>query len=90
VKNEIIKPPRKPGEKEDPKTDQIRGILRNLHLDKDWLEVTSLEGERQTTRIYDTGEVIDDIVGPMVNRRVVVDVVMKRGKPVFRDIQLDD
>lgn len=90
VINEIIRPPKKPGEKEGPKTDQIRGILRNLHLDSDWLDVASLEGERQTTRIYDTGEVIDDIVVPMVNRRVIVDVVIKRGKYIFRDIQLDD
>jgi len=90
VINEIIKPPKKPGEEEGPKPDQIRGILRNLHLDKDWLEVALLEGERQTIRIYETGEIIDDIVGPMVNRRVVVDVVMKRGRHIFRDIQLDD
>jgi hypothetical protein len=90
VINEIIKPPKKPGEKEDPKTDQLRGILRNLHLDRDWLEVASLEGEKQIVRVYETGEIIDDTVGPMVNRRVVVDVYIKGGRYVFRDIQPDD
>ena len=88
--NEIIKPLKKPGEKEDPKADQIRGILRNLHLDRDWLEVATLGGEKQTIRVYETGEIIDDIVGPMVNRRVVVDVYIKGDRYIFRDVQLDD
>jgi hypothetical protein len=90
VINEIIKPSKRPDEKEGPKTDQIRGILRNLHLDLDWLEVASLEGQKETIRVYETGEIIDDIVGPMVNRRVVVDVYVKGSRHIFRDIQLDD
>jgi hypothetical protein len=90
VINEIIRPPKKPGDKEEPSPEQIHGILRNLHLDSDWLEIAMTYGERDTIRVYETGEIIDDIVGPMVNRRVVVDVARRKRKYIFRDIQLDD
>lgn len=88
--SEIIRPPRKSTEKEESSPTQIHGVLRNLSLDSDWLEVVLPGGDREKIRVLETGEMIDDIIGPMVNRRVVVDVFMKRGKPYFRDIQLDD
>src|SRR5262249_24034913 len=60
---------------------QVRGVLRGLQLDKDWLEVNVTEGGQQVTkRIEGTTDVLDDIVGPMVNHRVVVTAVSRAGK----------
>ncbi len=58
----------------------IQGVLRALHLDRNWLELTLEDG---THFICDTvPEMLDDVVGPMVNRRVLVMGPMrqKRGK----------
>jgi hypothetical protein len=65
----------------------IRGILRALHLDKDWLEITIHRS--QTIRIHGAGDEVDDVLGSMVNREVLVDVFVKRGgkKYFLRDIQ---
>jgi hypothetical protein len=48
------------------------GVLRAVHLDRDWLEVTVSEPEEKHIRIDNAGEAIDDVVGPMVNREVKV------------------
>src|SRR5712691_2136955 len=61
--------------------ESIFGILHALHLDNDWLEITSNEG--LPIRIYQTGDVIDDIVGPMVNQRVIVTVNQRNGRYLF-------
>lgn len=54
----------------------FRGVLRALNLDRNWLELTSEDG----TRIMcDTvPEMLDDVVGPMVNRRVLVTGPMRK------------
>ncbi len=69
---------------------QITGVLRALHLERDWLEIKLDEGP--LVRVYQTGEVIDDIVGPMVNRRVIVTVTVntKNGRYLYLDIQLEE
>ena len=69
---------------------QLRGILRALHLDKDWLEITTRGADGpKTIRVYGAGEEVDDVLGLMVNREVLIDVFVKRrGKKYFlRDIQ---
>jgi hypothetical protein len=70
--------------------EQIIGVLRALHLDDDWLGITSTDGS--LIRIYQTGDVIDDIVGSMVNHRVIVNVTVnpRNGRYVYRDIQLEE
>lgn len=77
---------------EEPKTIQLQGTLRALHLDDDWLELHIPEGEgARSVRIRDAGEAIDDVVGPMVNRPVTIEVIEKRkGTYSYRDIQLDE
>lgn len=70
----------------------LTGTLRNLHLDNDWIEV-SIDGE--TKKIYGAGEEMDDRIGPMVNRRVVVEVIERSDKPdekiySLRDLQLEE
>lgn len=69
---------------------KLKGVLRALNLDKDFIEVT-LSDTQQRVVIFGAGEVIDDVVGPMVNRQVSVDVLVKSdGKYYFRDIQADE
>lgn len=78
-------------EKEDVETreEQIVGVLRALHLDSDWLEV--VPDDKLPIRIHQTGDVIDDIVGPMVNQRVIVNVgINQSGRYTYRDIELDE
>lgn len=71
------------------KTEQIEGVLRGLQLNNDWIEITLNDGE--TVRIFETGDAVDDIIGPMVNHRVLVDVKFKAdGKRIYRDIQSRD
>lgn len=67
--------------------ERIAGVLRAVHLDKDWIE---LHNNEQTVRIERAGDMIDDIVGPMVNHSVIVDVTVTSGKRYFQDIQLDE
>ncbi len=67
---------------------KLEGVLRAVHLDQDWLEVTVVDQGEQHIKVWQTGEVIDDVIGPMVNRRVTVDAVLgPNGKHVFKDIQ---
>jgi hypothetical protein len=64
----------------------LRGILRALHLDQDWLEITM---DQQHVKVFGVGEAVDDVVGPMVNKPVLVEVLKQpSGKYTFRDIQL--
>jgi len=75
-----------PTERKEEQT--IRGLLRALHLDKDWIEITV--GDKHT-RVTNVGEVVDDIIGPMVNHPVIVQVVRDaRGKFHFLDIESDN
>jgi hypothetical protein len=66
----------------------LKGVLRAVHLDKDWLEVTAEDRSMHIEGLKDT---IDDVIGPMVNRQVIVRAV-KSGKTKLRfvDIELDE
>lgn len=67
---------------------KLEGILRAVHLDQDWLEVTVADEGEQHVKVWQAGEAIDDVVGPMVNHRVTVDAVLApNGKHMFKDIQ---
>ena len=72
----------------------LRGTLRALHLDKDWLEIvtqdTSAQDHSRSIRIIKAGEVLDDVIGPMVNRRVVVTAVQRGHSYLYRDIEPDE
>lgn len=70
---------------------QLRGILRGLQLDNDWIEINLSSESPNTIRIYETGDVIDDVVGPMVNHKVMVSVIKKpNGRYAYRDIQTEE
>src|SRR6185437_14210750 len=68
----------------------VAGTLRAVHLDQDWLEITSADDPAKLLRIEDAGEVLDDVIGPMVNRRVVVSVLQRGAKLLYRDIELSE
>jgi hypothetical protein len=81
-----------PPESVEYRVTSLRGTLRNLHLDDDWIEI-SIDGE--TKKIYDAGEAIDNRVGIMVNRRVVAEVVERSDRSAekrysLRDLQLEE
>ena len=65
--------------------EELRGVLRAVHLDKDWLEITV---DEQAIRIVDLKDAVDDVIGPMINRTVVVRAVRDKNKIKFVDIEL--
>lgn len=67
----------------EPRT--LHGILRAVHLDKDWLEIAAEEGPSH--RVYAVGEEVDDVLGPLVNKPVIVYVKHMSGKNRFLDIE---
>lgn len=68
--------------------ENLRGILRAVHLDQDWLEVTIGSDH---VKVINVSEAVDDIIGPMVNKQVLVRVARdQKGKLLFRDIEPDD
>ena len=66
--------------------ESLHGILRALHLDQDWIELT-VEDEHH--RITSVGEEADDVLGPLVNKPVVVYVSVTGKKLKFLDIEPD-
>jgi hypothetical protein len=66
--------------------EELRGTLRALDLDKDWLDVV-VDGT--SLRVKGLQEAVDDVIGPMVNRAVVVRVVRSQAINLkFLDIEL--
>jgi len=66
---------------------RISGVLRAVHLDQDWLEVSVAGEPPEHLRIIEAGEALDDVVGPMVNRTVIVSVLKRGTKYFYRDIE---
>ena len=64
--------------------ERLHGMLRAVHLDKDWLELAV--GNDQL-RVESVGEEVDDVIGPLVNRPVIVHAYVSRGKYKFLDIE---
>ena len=63
----------------------LRGVLRGFHLDKDWLEVY-VDG----TPVLVNGleDAVDDLIGPMTNRSVIVKAIVQGNKYKYIDIEL--
>lgn len=75
-------------EKTDEVPDELRGTLRAVHLDKDWLDVL-VEGI--SIHVDGLQDAVDDVIGPMVNRSVLVRVIRTaKGKFKFVDIEPAD
>ena len=63
---------------------RVEGVLRALHLDNNWLEITESDGKH--VRFKTREDEVDDIIGPMVNRRVVAFGTKQKGDPFLLDI----
>jgi hypothetical protein len=68
---------------------EVTGTLRAVHLDKGWLDVVKEDGQPQ--RCWIKGEVLDDVVGPMLNKKVLVwgGWTAKMGRFNLVDIELN-
>ena len=64
------------------------GVLRAVHLDKDWLEV-AVEG-RRPIKVVGVGEEVDDVIGPLINKRVIVHVASDGETDRFVDIEAEE
>lgn len=86
IKETIPRPTAEPGQRRR----SLRGILRALHLDNNWLEITLGSGEH--VRCDTLPDMLDDVVGPMVNNEVIVEGVtrIRRGRErlLVEDIDL--
>lgn len=66
----------------------LSGTLRAVDLDKDYIDV-AVDGKAE--HIVGLKDALDDVIGPMVNRRVIVRVLQRVGHPAkFVDIELDE
>ena len=66
---------------------EIEGILRAVDLNNDWIRVST---ELADVTVRGVGEEVDDVIGPMVNRPVLVRFRMEREKNSLVDIELLD
>ena len=70
----------------------VRGTLRALHLDKNWLELALHDGSHMTCDTVP--DMLDDVVGPMVNHEVLITGRrrQKRGKDhvLVQEIEIVD
>lgn len=85
--NKALREQAKPPEIEGEQETSISGILRAVHLDKDWLDIVA---EGKTVHIGGLKDAVDDVIGPMVNRPVIVRVATIKEKLQFIDIELDE
>jgi hypothetical protein len=72
------------------KEETLRGVLRAVHLDNDWIEITT-ESEKEQIKITGITDTVDDVIGPMVNHFVLARVEKTTaGKYIFLDIELEE
>ncbi len=70
------------------KDEELTGILRAVDLDKDFLVVTVAD---KTFHVFGLEDAMDDIIGPMVNKTVKVQVIRRANDQFrFQDIELVD
>lgn len=88
VINRVLRPNAPKTGRQEETTVELRGVLRALNLEKDWLEVL-VDG--QIVHVDGLNEAVDDVIGPMVNRPVIVQAKRKtKGGWQFQDIEPED
>ncbi len=69
-------------------TQSIAGVLRGLHLDRNWIEI--LHGH-DLVKVHGIRDTLEDVIGPMTNRKVIASIHIKsNGSKVLDDIELDE
>ncbi len=66
---------------------ELRGVLRGVHLDRDWLELL-VDGN--VVHVDGVSEAVDDVIGPMMNRPVIVQANRVRKRLRFVDIESEE
>lgn len=70
---------------------EIRGTLRAVHLEDDWIGVVTADGFK---KLVGVGELLDDVIGPMVNKKVLVRAQQRVGKgaskPTVTDVEVEE
>lgn len=66
----------------------LKGVLRAVHLDQDWLDVVLADGT--SVHVKGLGDSLDDVVGPMVNRPVSVRTARQNEQHRLIDIEIDE
>ena len=82
----VIRKTRQENETPTARPERLRGVLRAVHLDEDWLELTA---GSEHVRVDAVTEEADDVIGPLVNRPVIVYASIVAGKRRFVDIEAD-
>lgn len=83
-----LRPPASIDPQDGDEESTLRGNLRAVDLDKDFLEL-SVDGV--TRHVTGLSEAVDDLIGPMVNHDVTVRVRKGRGRQLlFLDIEQDE
>jgi hypothetical protein len=85
--NSVLRTPAAPGHKPGESV-ELFGVLRALHLDNDWLRLVLPNGKQ--VQVYQVNEAVDDVIGPMVNRKVIVHAERTGDRFNFFDIEIDE
>ena len=72
---------------DDSGREEVRGILRAVDLEHDWLLVLR---DYDEVKVWGVGETVDDVIGPMINHPVIVSVTRRRNRLIFQDIEPDE
>ena len=83
----VIRSRNKGAEQSTETRESLRGILRAVHLDDDLLEVVAGD---ESYRVRKVEEQMDDVIGAMINKPVIVHVIREGEKREFVDIEPDD
>jgi len=88
--NEAIRALRSLPEQAEAREETIAGTLRAVHLDQHWIRIVPEEGP--PVEVITTPEDLDDVIGPLVNRKIVARMSRggrsERGRPQLLDLEL--
>jgi hypothetical protein len=85
--NRVLRPMSQKSDAGEVEPTELRGVLRAVHLDQDWLELLV---DQSTVRIDGVSETVDDLIGPMINRQVIVQAKPSGKRFRFIDIESAD
>jgi hypothetical protein len=85
--NNVLRSRHDPGTTAAEVEETLKGVLRAVHLDQDWLDVTVGD---QSVHVSGLKDSLDDVVGPMVNRSVNLRVAKHKNKYRLIDIETDE
>jgi hypothetical protein len=79
--------PSAPGEDAEGAREEHFGVLRAVDLENDFLKLVV---EHEILHVVGLEDAMDDVIGPMINKRVKLTIIRKPKLLRFRDIELED